>query len=54
MDSNHLDLLQLHFQPGNSMLISSGPIKGLSGVIKEPKGDLRAYTLLDFLTGLIL
>ena len=41
--------VQTLFKSGDSVLISDGPLKGLSGVFKEVNGSLRAYILLELL-----
>jgi transcriptional antiterminator RfaH len=41
--------VQTLFEPGDLVLISDGPLKGLSGVFKEVNGSLRAYILLELL-----
>ena len=38
------------FKPGDSVLISDGPLKGLSAVFKEASGDLRSYVLLELMS----
>ena len=41
--------IQTFFKPGDYIIISNGPLKGLSGVFKEANGDRRAYVLLELL-----
>jgi transcriptional antiterminator RfaH len=41
--------VQTLFKPGDSVMISDGPLKGLCGVFKEANGDLRAFILLELL-----
>ena len=42
--------VQTLFKPGDSVKISDGPLKGLSGVFKEANGDIRAFVLLELLS----
>ena len=42
--------IQTLFKPGDSVTISDGPLKGLSGVFKQANGDIRAFVLLELLS----
>ena len=49
MAAEQSNQVQTLFKPGDSVMISDGPLKGLNGVFKQANGDLRAYILLELL-----